>query len=249
MSSPLVSIITPLFNSEKFISETIESVLSQTYKKWELIIVNDNSTDKSVEIINKFIEDERIKIIHLKNNFGPAYTRNIGIENSIGEFIAFLDSDDLWLNNKLEVQLEFMQKNNLGFTFSKYNRINESGEYIGSPKSFITNPTFDDLTFNCMIGCLTVILNRSITGKIRFPEIIKRQDHGLWLKLYQKGINPVGINDVLAKYRVRKKSVSSNKFIAAKFQWKLYREIMNFNLLYSITRIVKYFINGLKNRI
>ncbi len=249
INKPLVSIITPLFNSEKYIAETIESVISQTYDNWELIIINDCSSDNGRDIVLNYLYDKRVVLIDLNHNVGPAKSRNHGIKISKGRYLSFLDSDDIWLRNKLEIQVSFMLENNLGFTYCRYNRINEDGEFIGFPKSFIELPTFKELTYNCMIGCLTVMLDRKIYNNIEFPNIIKRQDHGLWLNLFKAGLQPHGINKVLAKYRVRRNSVSSNKVIAAKYQWKLYREIMNFNMLYSAICLIKYFFNGIKNRL
>ena len=246
---PLISIITPLFNTEKYISKTIKSVINQTYQNWELIIIDDKSDDKSKDIVRKFLDDKRIKLISSVKNKGPAKTRNRGLTIAKGRFVSFLDSDDIWLKNKLEVQLNFMIEEKVGFSFTKYNRINWKGEIIGYPKTFIEMPSYEQLTYNCTIGCLTVMIDREICKDLVFPDILKRQDHGLWLLLFKKGIQPYGINKVLASYRVRRNSVSSNKFVAAGYQWRLYRDIMNFKFSYSLIIMVKYLINGIRNRI
>jgi teichuronic acid biosynthesis glycosyltransferase TuaG len=142
-----------------------------------------------------------------------------------------------------------MIEEKVGFSFTKYNRINWKGEIIGYPKTFLEMPSYEQLTYNCTIGCLTVMIDREICKDLVFPDILKRQDHGLWLLLFKKGIQPYGINKVLASYRVRRNSVSSNKFVAAGYQWRLYRDIMNFKFSYSLIIMVKYLINGIRNRI
>jgi teichuronic acid biosynthesis glycosyltransferase TuaG len=239
-----------MYNSEKYISETINSVLAQSHSNWEMVIVDDCSTDSSVKIVNEYLErDNRIKLIQFDKNQGAAITRNSAIENSTGRFIAFLDSDDLWDKNKLKIQLNHLIENNIGFSFTKYNRVSENGLKLKERRKFILEPSFDFLISNCVIGCLTVMLDRVKCGEITFPLIDRRQDHGLWLTLYKNGIKPHGINEYLAKYRVRNNSISSNKFIASIYQWKLYRKIMHFNFLQSIKYIIIYLITGIKNRI
>lgn len=247
MNEPLVSIITPLYNSELFITETIESVINQTYKNWEMIITDDNSTDKGLEIVKKYSqEDNRIKYTELKNNEGAAVCRNISIGKSKGKYIAFLDSDDLWKSDKLERQIKFMEDNNYYFTFTKYQQLLENGEkidkYIDVPKvidykkALLYNP----------VGCLTAIYNQEKLGKIYMPLIRKRQDYGLWLKILKR-TKGYGLNESLAYYRLRKVSMSSNKIEMVKWHWILYRNIENLSLLNSIKYIIIYvFVKILK---
>ena len=246
MKMDLISIITPSYNSEKFISQTIESVLSQTYQNWEMIIVDDKSPDNSNIIIEKYIkQDKRIKLIKLNQNSGPAVARNLAIKEAKGRYIAFLDADDVWYPDKLEKQIAFMKENNLVFTYSAYELIDENNNSIGKfvPPSFIT---YESMLKTCSVGCLTAIYDTKKLGKIFMPIIDKRQDYGLWLKILKKIKVTKGLNETLAKYRIRKNSVSSNKLKAAKYQWKIYREIENLNLIKSIYYFLHYAYNGIK---
>lgn len=227
----IISIITPSHNSAQFISETIQSVLTQSFSDWELIIVDDCSTDNSVDVIQSFVEqDSRIKLIQLSKNSGAAVARNSAIEAAQGRYIAFLDSDDLWLPDKLEKQLAFMQANNYPFTFAAYDKVDENGQvfgHIGVPDKV----AYSDLLKMCSIGCLTAMYDTQYFGKVTMPLIRKRQDLGLWLKLLKKTDYAYGFNETVAQYRVRSDSISANKFNAAKFTWHLYREVEGLNLL------------------
>jgi len=240
----MVSIITPSYKSEKFISETIKSVLFQTYKNWEMIIVDDCSPDNSNEIIEEYCKkDSRIKLIKLEKNSGPAVARNRAIKEAKGRYIAFLDADDLWKPEKLEKQLLFMNENNLAFTYSSYDLIDEDNSDIGT---FITKETitYEDMLKTCSVGCLTAIYDTEKLGKVYMPLIRKRQDYGLWLKILKKIGRTKGIVEPLAIYRIRKDSVSSNKIKAAQYQWKIYREVEKLNFFQSIYYFIHYAFNG-----
>lgn len=230
----LVSIITPNYNAEKFIAETIESVINQTYTNWELIIVDDCSTDDSLAIINEFIKKEdRIKLIKLSKNSGPAVARNNGIEVAKGEYMAFLDSDDRWFSNKLEVQLNVMQKHNYALTFTSYYSVNEQKEkqkIIRAKKQI----TYKNLLTNNYIGCLTAMYSVQQLGKVYMPLVLKRQDWGLWLKITKNNIVAYGIQEPLASYTRRETSISSNKFNLLKYNWKIYREHEHLTIVKSL---------------
>ena len=239
-----VTIIMPSYNSEKFIIESVESVLVQTYSNWELIIVDDCSPDSSNHIIMKYVDsDHRIKLIKLEKNSGPAVARNTAIEAANGRYIAFLDSDDVWLPNKLEKQIKFMQDNDLAFTYSSYKLVGEDNEDLGL---FITKDkiSYFDMLKTCSVGCLTAIYDTEKIGKQYMPLILKRQDYGLWLKILKLIGETRGILEPLATYRIRKSSVSSNKVKAAKYQWKIYREIEKLSFLKSLYYFVFYAYNG-----
>lgn len=239
-----VTIIMPSYNSEKFIIESVESVLVQTYSNWELIIVDDCSPDSSNHIIMKYVDsDHRIKLIKLEKNSGPAVARNTAIEAANGRYIAFLDSDDVWLPNKLEKQIKFMQDNDLAFTYSSYKLVGEDNEDLGL---FITKDkiSYFDMLKTCSVGCLTAIYDTEKIGKQYMPLILKRQDYGLWLKILKLIGETKGILESLATYRIRKNSVSSNKVKAAKYQWKIYREIEKLSFLKSLYYFVFYAYNG-----
>lgn len=234
MEDNLVSIITPLYNSEKYIEETILSVLNQTYKKWEMLIIDDCSTDSGAEIVNKYIEDKRIKYHKLEVNSGAAICRNKGIELANGEFIAFLDSDDLWKKEKLEKQVNFMKKNNYSISFTEYEEIDENSNklniLIKSPKKPVTYRRY--LLTN-PIGCLTGMYNVKKLGKLYMPLMRNREDTGFWLNILKKD-NAYSLNENLADYRIRRNSLSFNKYKLIKFHWNLYKDIEKLSIIESL---------------
>lgn len=243
----LVSIITANYNCEKFIDDTVNSVLSQTYKNWEMIIVDDVSTDKSIEIIQKYVEkDRRIKLIQLEENSGAAVARNRAIEEASGRFIAFLDSDDLWTSNKLEKQLNFMIENKYAFTYTNYDLIDENNIRYGKTFKAQKKATYASLLKTCTIGCLTAIYDTKKIGKIYMPLIRRRQDYGLWLRILKVVPKAYCLQESLAIYRRRQNSISSNKKKAALFQWKIYRDVEKLNIFSSSYYFVHYAINGFK---
>lgn len=222
----LVSVITPLYNSSAFIAETIESVKNQTYADWEMIIVNDQSTDNSLDIASTYAQyDTRIKIIQLPENSGPAVARNKGINAARGRYIAFLDSDDRWLPEKLEIQIAFMRSSNAAFTHTYYRKITEDGTPTGHTVTPKAQLSYSDLLKSNQIGCLTAVYDTCALGKCFMPSIRKRQDYGLWLRLLK--ITPFAhvVPQVLATYRVRNQSVSSYKMGLLKYNWTLFRNI------------------------
>lgn len=247
MNDLLVSIITPSYKSERFISQSIESVISQTYQNWEMIVVDDASPDNSNKIIEEYIKkDNRIKFIKLNKNSGPAVARNKAIKEANGRYISFLDADDLWMPKKLEKQLEFMKKFNLDLTYSSYNLQDEEDNDLGI---FVTkeNISYESLLKTNSIGCLTAIYDTKNIGKMLMPDIIKRQDYGLWLKILKNVGKTKGMLEPLATYRIMKNSVSSNKFIAAKYVWKIFRDIEKLSFFKSFYYFCYYIFNGLKN--
>ncbi|MFW6016698.1 MAG: glycosyltransferase family 2 protein [bacterium] len=235
MNNDLVSIITPLYNSKEFIEETIQSVLNQSYREWEMIIVDDCSTDDSVQIVQEFIKkDDRIKLIQLNENSGTAIARNKGIKNAKGRYIAFLDSDDLWHPEKIKKQINFMNNNNYAFTFTNYQQISSEGKINGKCINAPKKLNYQEALYSNYIGCLTAIYDVKQLGKVYMPLLRKRQDYGLWLKILKKINYGFGLDQCLAYYRVRKNSISSNKIGLLKYQWQLYRDIENLPLLKSL---------------
>ncbi len=242
-NSQLVSIVMPLYNCEKYIAETINSVLSQTYSNWELLIVDDCSTDTSVEIVKEFAQkDTRIKLCEFTQNSGVANARNKAIEKAKGRYIAFLDSDDIWLPKKLAKQIAFMQKTNTELSYTAYTVIdeqsNEKGKFI-PPKIL----TYSDLLKTCSIGCSTVVYDVEKVGKC-FLKNVGHEDYALWLEILKEQKNIFGITDVLAKYRLLSNSISGNKWNTAKYQWKIYREVEKLSLLKSCYYFVHYAFYG-----
>lgn len=245
----LVSIITPVFNAEKYIRQTLDSVLRQTYEKWEMIIVDDKSDDNSVGIIGEYARtDIRIKLIKLSCNSGVAAARNAAIEVAEGRYIAFLDSDDIWLDNKLEKQIKFMSLKNAVLTYTAYKKMDING-LIGSGTVWVKDSlTYNELLYNTL-GCLTVIYDQKIVGKM-FMTAVGHEDFALWLNILKKGYIAYGLNEPLAVYRVNNKSVSGNKFKAAGFVWNVYRNVEQLSLLKSCICFAKYaFLSYKKFRI
>lgn len=246
-NKPLVSIITPVYNAERFIKETIESVQHQTYDNWEMILVNDLSPDNSVEIINEYAQkDERIRLIHLEKNSGAAIARNTAINDSKGKYIAFLDSDDLWHPQKLEKQVAFMLERDIAFSFTSYELMSEGGARTGKQIHVPATIDYDGLLKNTIIGCLTVMLDKDKIGKIEMVNIRTRQDFVLWLDILKRDFVAYGMNEVLAYYRKVGGSISSNKIKTAKRNWQVYREIEKLSLPKAIYCFLGYAYNGIK---
>lgn len=226
---PLVSVVVPTYNDSKFIKEAISSIVQQTYDNLEIIIVDDFSSDNTIHIIESF-KDKRIKIIRNESNKGAAYSRNIGIKNCTGEYIAFLDGDDIWNLNKIEEQINFMLKNNYVFTSCLYSFMSEegklTGKYMSSPKR-ITHKMFLKTDY---IGCITTMYKKEICPNLEIPnDIYKRNDYALWIKLSEYA-DCYTFPLILASHRNRRGSISSiNKFSLIKYHKELFKKLYGFN--------------------
>ena len=243
-----ISIIVPMYNAEKFIGKTIESVLAQTYQNWEMLIMNDVSTDNSLAIVSVYAKkDERIKIVNTEKNVGVVKGRNFLIDLASGKYIAFLDADDYWHNEKLEKQIKFMKEKNASISCTEYTRVKENEEKINDViiKEEIS---YNDMLKNNYLGCLTVIYDAEKIGKRYFKELEKNEDYVLWLEIV-KDVNTIyGLKENLAYYRVLDNSRSSNKVKTAKVRWEIYRKIKKLSLLKSIYYFLHYAIRAvLKN--
>lgn len=246
MQNTLVSIITPSYKSKRFISQTIESVIAQTYENWEMLIVDDCSPDDSNELIEKYCKkDSRIKLIKLEKNSGPAIARNRAIEESKGRYIAFLDSDDYWHKDKLLKQLQFMQADEILLSFTAYDIVEETTLRYEGTMSAPTTIDYHTLLKQNILGCLTVIYDSAKLGKVYMPIISKRQDFALWLKILKQTPYAYGLNESLAYYRMRKISVSSNKIESSLYNWKLYRHIEKLPLYQAIYYFSCYVYNSI----
>lgn len=233
-----VSIITPTYNCGKYIGETIESVINQSYKDWEMIIVDDCSKDDTQEIVEKYTEkDNRIKYIKLEQNSGAAIARNKAMELATGKYMAFLDSDDIWSKDKLEKQINFMEENNYNITCTEYEQIDEQGKKLEKIIKVKNKVDYNGVLLTCPIGNSTVIYNVEKLGKFIVPNIRKRNDDALWLQMLKKEKFIYGIDEILMKYRIRTNSISSNKIDLVKYHWHLYRDIEKLSLLRSIFHI------------
>ena len=241
VSNDKISIITPSYNSEEFIAETIECVINQSYKNWEMIIVDDCSTDKTQEVISQYVEkDNRVKLIINETNSGPAISRNKAILESTGKYIAFLDSDDLWTDFKLKSQLNFMEKHDYKFTYSYYSQITEEGQMIKDIDNLPEKVSYKSTMLSNKIGCLTVMYNKEYFGNILMENIRNRQDYTLWLKLLKKVDYAYCFPEVSAKYRIRKGSISSKKLKLIKYHWHIYRNIEKQSFFKSFYYVLHY---------
>jgi teichuronic acid biosynthesis glycosyltransferase TuaG len=210
----LVSIIMPCFNSEDFISSAIDSVLSQTYTNWELLVCDDKSEDKSLMVINKYIElDPRIKLISNCYSKGAPGARNSALDSASGRYIAFLDSDDMWYSKKLEQQISFMSNHQIAFCYSYHDVMDENGFLIGTYLA-PSEVNLRKMKISNFIPCLTVVYDSKILGKIHQPAIEKRNDFALWLMILNGGAikSAKCLPEVTAKYRSNSYGLSSNKF-------------------------------------
>ena len=224
----LVSIITPVYNCERFIEITINSVRSQTYENWELLLVDDCSPDNSDQIIERIMkEDSRIKYIKLEKNSGAAVARNVGLERSKGRYIAYLDADDVWYNNKLESQIRFMAEYDVQFTCCDYEKIEEDGTNLNKIIHMPTTITYKQLLRNTIIQTVGVVVDLNKVDKklLIMPNVRRGQDSATWLQLLKNGVVFKGQNVVLAQYRRVSQSLSSNKISAIKRTWYLYRGV------------------------
>jgi glycosyltransferase involved in cell wall biosynthesis len=242
----LVSIIIPTYNTEKFIGDTLQSVQNQTYQNWEMILVDDASTDRTVSVIEEFAKnDSRIKLFKLEKNSGNGFARNIAVEKTVGKYIAYLDADDLWFSNKLEKQIGFLKANNLHFTFSFYDCIDEEGNSLNRRVEAPINLTYDELFFCNYVGNLTAIYDADYFGKIILEATQKRQDWRLWLTILKQIQFTKPVPESLAFYRIRKDSISSSKFKLIKHNFGVYKEFHGFNFLFSVLLMVRFLFTQL----
>ncbi len=234
MTDKLVSIITPTYNCGKFIGRTIESAQAQTYPNWEMIIVDDRSTDDTKEIVERYRkEDPRIRYYLLEVNSGAAVARTRAMAEAKGAYMAFLDSDDIWMADKLERQLAFMEEKGYAFTCTAYEQIDEEDRPLNKVIKTVKKTSYNRLLLDCPVGNSTVMYNVEVMGKFEVPNIRKRNDDALWLQMLKKEKYIWGMPEVLMRYRIRKNSISSNKLQLIKYHWQLYREIEHLNVFRS----------------
>ena len=235
---PLISIITPTYNCGPFIGRTIESAQAQTYTNWEMIIVDDCSTDNTQAVVAAYAQkDARIQYHRLAQNSGAAVARTQAMELANGAYMAFLDSDDLWFPEKLEKQLAFMTQTHHAFTCTAYEQIDEQDKPLGKIIRTIKKTSYNRLLLDCPVGNSTVMYSVEKMGKFKVPNIRKRNDDALWLAMLKKEPFIWGMPEVLMKYRVRKNSISSNKLKVIKYHWYLYRHIEHLSVLRSLFHI------------
>lgn len=243
---PTVSVLMPSYNAEKYIESAVRSALAQTFTDFELLVLDDCSTDGTVSILKRLAqEDSRIRILSNEVNLGVAKTRNRGIELCRGEYIALLDSDDLWYPEKLEKQLALARSTGSEILYCSYDMIDEAGQPRGS-FAVPERTDFDAMLVRSVLSCSTVLLKRDALGDIRFDPSYYHEDYVFWLALLQRGLRASGIAEPLGAYRVMSGSRSANKLTAAKYRWQVYRDYLHYPLLHSGRLFIAYALAGVR---
>jgi teichuronic acid biosynthesis glycosyltransferase TuaG len=243
----LVSIIMPVYNAERTLKESVESVLAQRHQNWELILIDDGSKDGSIEQIEQFAgSDSRIKSLILPKNLGASGARNAGVQIASGRFIAFLDSDDIWLPEKLSKQLAAIDSSTLALCFTDYDWINAEGSPLGITVKAQDRPTWSNLTWGNNIGLSTTLIDRERTGDPMMLPLRLNHDFALWLELLRKGHQAIRVPESLVLYRVHSGSLSQNKFESFALNWKILRRIENLSVPSTLIRL---FVWGIRTSV
>ncbi len=247
MHTPLVSIITPCYNSAATIAQTIESVIAQTYGNWEMIIADDCSTDNTAEIINRYSkQDQRITYLRTDCPSGsPTLPRNMALKKANGDYIAMLDSDDAWMPNKLQEQITFALTNNYGFVYSNYEKMNEEGVRNNRIITLRPTSTYNDILKSNSIPCLTVLIKRQHLLNRCFRSV-PNEDYVLWLEVLKQGIKAYNTGKIHAIYREQSTSRSSNKFATIQGQWYVLRQIEKIPFCRTLYFMTTYTLQGIR---
>lgn len=247
----IVSVVIPVYNAEKFISKSLDSALNQTYKSIEVVIVDDCSKDNSKQIINEYLKEHKNIIYHFQEkNVGAAVTRNKAIELAKGRYIAFLDSDDLWDQQKIEKQLILMRKDNAAICYTAIEMIDENDKLIKNKRNVLVKIDYKILLKNTMLATSSIVIDRKIVGCFNMPLIRSGQDYATWMQLMRHGTIAYGINEALVKYRLCSNSLSSNKFKSVRQIWTIQTENEGINPIvaafnascFALNAIKKYFL-------
>lgn len=244
---PKISVIIPAYNASKNITETIESVLAQTFTDFEVIVADDGSLDNTVDVVLSLTErDDRVKIYRTEKNQGVSKARNFAISNATGEWIAFLDSDDLWTKDKLEKQISLAEKSNADIVYCSYGIVDENGHPLC--RDFIVEPetNYNMMLARSVISCSTAMIKRDHFDKYSFSTDYAHEDYALWMEMLHDGLVAVGITEVLAYYRIYKGTRSANKFKAAKNRWIIYRKHLRMSFFCSCVCILRYSFKAVK---
>jgi teichuronic acid biosynthesis glycosyltransferase TuaG len=237
----------PAYNAEKFITETVNSVLNQTFTDFEILILDDCSTDNTYDIITKLAEkDNRIKVFKSEKNMGVARIRNKGLSMAKGKWIALLDSDDIWLPEKLERQIELGEKQNADLVYCSYGMVNERGEKVCDDFIVPETTDFEKTLIKSVISCSTALISNELCKKYSFPLNMYHEDYALWLDILKDGNKAVGDTQVTAKYRLLQNSRSSGKFNCAVQRWKIYRDYLHLPFFKSVGLMYGYATAGFK---
>ena len=241
------SVIIPMYNCERFIEETVESVLKQTIKEIEIILIDDCSTDKSFDLIKKISDkDKRVKVYKNEENYGVALTRNKGIDLSSGKYIALLDSDDVWMPDKLEKQLNDIKVKDCQISYCSYGFIDRDGNNLGYDFIVPSSVNLTKILSKSVISCSTVIAERELFLKHKFNAEYYHEDFVLWIDMLRECKISFGQTEILAKLRIMKGSRSGDKANSAKQRWIVYRKYLNLNMLSSIYHFLIYILLGIK---
>ena len=245
---PLVSIVMPCFNNAESLSKAIESVLSQSFENYELLIVDDCSTDHSFELMEQAsLNDPRIKVLSTSKNSGAGVARNLGITHATGRFIAFLDADDFWHSDKLAKQIVIFDMQNVPLVCSGY-KISRQGYEVIKTKIPKEKISYADLLKSNCIGCLTTIYDTQLTGKVYFPTLRKRQDYALWLHILKEHGHAFCVNEALATYNISNASLSSNKLEMVYWNYMMFRTYMNFSRYRAVHCVLMNIVYKFLNR-
>lgn len=249
MSDPLLTVIMPAYNAERFIAESIDSVIAQTIDDWELVVVDDGSTDRTASVVADYqSRDDRIRLMVQPTNLGPAHARNLALDLARGELIAFIDSDDVWYPKKTEKQLSAMRRHQADISYTSYKR-RRHGEPDGVVVDAPPRVDYRAMLRRNLIACSTAIVRRTTCGTLRMPLMRRRQDHGYWLALLRDGSRTaVGVTEPLVWYRLHSGSLSANKLLAARYSWRLLREVERFSTAKSLWLFSGYTFEALKLR-
>lgn len=248
-SAPRVSVIVPAYNAAAYLPATIQSVRQQTFQDFEIWVVDDQSTDDTVTVVQKLMtQDARIKLVQLSANQGVANARNVGVAHAQGQYVAFLDSDDMWLPEKLEVQISFMQEHQADFSYCNYDVVDDHGTQVGQRKVSQTQLTYQEMLNGNRIGLLTVMMTRKTALQYPFPQI-NHEDYACWLSIARSGIVAYLASDlILAKYRKHQTSLSSNKLQAAQWTWTIYRQHEHLGFFKSLYYFIHYSLMGITDK-
>lgn len=250
MNNPLISVIIPVFNVEPYICSTLDGLLNQTYSNWEAILIDDCSTDDSYSIMKKYEKkDPRFKCFKNEKNSGPSFSRNKGLDICKGMYITFLDSDDVWKCDKLEIQIRFMTENKYMFSFTGYDLIDEHGCSLNKRVCVPEKICYNQLLKNTIISTITVMIHNSLKKDVYMPESFSNgEDMAAWLNLLKKVDYAYGINKPLSSYRQVSNSLSHGVKNKLTRMWILYREIEHLSMIKSIYNYIFYIINVLRKR-
>ena len=242
-----VSVITPVYNVEKYIDKTLKSVFSQTYEEIEIVLVDDCSKDNSAKIISSFQENHPEIVYYLQpKNMGAGAARNKALELASGQYVAFLDSDDLWIPEKTEKQINLMEKKNCPFSYSAIEMMDEEGKKIKGKRNIKTTCDYKYLLHNTIIATSSVIIDRKVLGDFRMPLRRGGQDYATWLSLLRNGTIACGINEALVRYRVGRNSLSSNKFKSIKQVWEIQTKDEQINKVMALMNVCCFVFNATK---